>query len=271
MGLTAGIVVVVTAASSDAVLPQPSRDLTARELNGQNIYRRVCVPCHGRNGDGKGPASQALNPRPRDFTSGLFKFGSTSGGVQPLDADLVRTVSEGVPGTWMPAWKYHLGRDEIISVVSYIKRFSDVFEEEIFEEDVLLKSTNRPAEYKATLESVADGRKLYLKNQCVECHGQHGRGDGPSAGTHDDSWGRPILPTNLRSGVFRGGASEEDIFRTLTTGLGGTPMPAYGEVVSEEDRWRLTDYIVSLRSSSSRWKSYILSRPTWEDPMQGRR
>ena len=256
--------------ASGTVIPLQAGEMTAQELQGKRIYERVCATCHGRNGDGKGPAADALDPRPRDFTSGLFKFSTTASGVQPLDSDLIRTVSEGVPGSWMPDWKHHLDRDEIAAAVSYIKLFSDAFDEEMYEEDIFSLSPERPAEFPSSSESAASGRLLYVKNQCAECHGESGRGDGPSAGTHIDSWGQPIMPPNLRYGVFRGGARPEDLFRTLKTGLGGTPMPAYGEILPDEELWQLVDYVISLRSTK-KWRSYVRSAPTWEDADQGRR
>lgn len=263
----AATVIVVAAVAGHPARAQSGGDLTARQLQGQTLYNRICATCHGRKGDGNGPAAKRLDPTPRDFTSGLFKFSSTTGGVQPLDGDLIRTISEGIPGTWMPAWKYHLDPDEIAAVVSYIKRFSDVFGEEMYEEDILLRSPERPSDYAATSESAAAGRLHYVTNKCAECHGERGRGDGPAAGTHEDSWGHRIMPTNLRSGVFRGGVREQDVYRALTTGLGGTPMPAYGEILSEQERWELVDYLLSLRSSK-KWRSYLRSSPTWENSSQ---
>ncbi|MCA9772223.1 MAG: cytochrome c, partial [Myxococcales bacterium] len=52
------------------------------------------------------------------------------------------------------------------------------------------------------------------------------------------------------SGVFRGGPADTDLYRTLTTGLDGTPMPAYGGSLTEEERWALVDYIRFLSSRS---------------------
>ena len=66
---------------------------TAMLAQGATVYAVNCVSCHGANGDGKGPTAQVLLPRPADLTQ-----------KQP-DASVVRRVlSEGVPGTAMPAW-----------------------------------------------------------------------------------------------------------------------------------------------------------------------
>ena len=72
---------------------------------GKRVYDRACGSCHGRSGDGKGPAAKYLNPPARDFTMGEYKFRSTPSGTIPTDDDIARTIIEGVNGTSMPAWK----------------------------------------------------------------------------------------------------------------------------------------------------------------------
>ena len=61
-----------------------------------------------------------------------------------------------------------------------------------------------------------------------------------------DDWGLPIKPTDLTKGVFKCRDSNEDIYRTLVTGLNGTPMPSF-DVLSNEELWLLVDYIKSLK------------------------
>src|SRR3972149_4654513 len=41
------------------------------------LYRKHCVSCHGLAGDGAGPNATGLNPYPRDFRYGVFKYAST--------------------------------------------------------------------------------------------------------------------------------------------------------------------------------------------------
>ena len=65
-----------------------------------------------------------------------------------------------------------------------------------------------------------------------------------------DELGQPIRAANLtHSWTFRGGPTREDIFRTMTTGLNGTPMPSFTEALTPEQRWAITDYIASLSGS----------------------
>ena len=57
----------------------------------------------------------------------------------------------------------------------------------------------------------------------------------------------PAIPSaDLTSGQLKSGPAAEDIFRTLSTGLSGTPMPSFRVSLSEDDRWALAYYVVSL-------------------------
>ena len=66
-----------------------------RLLQGELVFNKHCAPCHGASGDGAGKAAEYLDPRPRDYRRGAFKFTSTPYGAKPLRADLVRTVRNG--------------------------------------------------------------------------------------------------------------------------------------------------------------------------------
>src|SRR5205807_9062564 len=113
------------------------------------------------------------------------------------------------------------------------------------------KPGSLPSAPKPTKDTVAQGKKLFEDNGCIKCHGMLGRGDGPSAPTLMDDWGHAIRPADLtQSWTFRGGSSREDIFRTLSTGLNGTPMPSFLDALKDEQRWAVTDFIDSLSSSS---------------------
>ena len=51
-----------------------------RDDNHTGLYREHCAHCHGISGDGAGPTARTLNPYPRDFRLGKFKFKSTPAG-----------------------------------------------------------------------------------------------------------------------------------------------------------------------------------------------
>ncbi len=83
------------------------------------LYREHCVHCHGTTGNGLGPTAVFLNPYPRDFRMGVFKFKSTPYGRKPTRTDLRRTLHEGIMGTSMPSFRL-LKEDEIESLVDYV-------------------------------------------------------------------------------------------------------------------------------------------------------
>jgi mono/diheme cytochrome c family protein len=209
-------------------------------MRGRSIYRASCEACHGKLGDGKGRAAGPLFPKPRDFRSGNYKWRSTPTGSLPLDVDLFRTVSEGVPGTSMPSWKKLLTREERYAVIQWIKRFSPRFATEDPDEPIAI-ATPPPR----TAQQLKTGKEVYDKNKCWECHGRTGQGDGPSAPTLKDDKGDPIKAFDFTSGEFRCGATDKDVYRTFFTGINGTPMPAY-EAIPEEQRWALVQYVQSL-------------------------
>ena len=85
------------------------------------------------------------------------------------------------------------------------------------------------------------------RNQVGENQSLHASSLPASARTLADDWGFPIKPADFtQRWTFRGGPTREDIFRTMTTGLNGTPMPAFGDALKPEERWAITDYMYSL-------------------------
>jgi mono/diheme cytochrome c family protein len=84
------------------------------------LYRKHCVHCHGITGDGRGPTARFLNPYPRDYRQGLFKFKNTYNPAKPTDEDLHRVMVNGVPGTAMPSFSLLPG-SEIEALIEYVK------------------------------------------------------------------------------------------------------------------------------------------------------
>ena len=225
-----------------------SDGFTAEQLRGRGLYERYCIGCHGRDGDGKGPAAAFLDPRPRDFTRGVFKFRTTPTGSLPTDGDLLRTLREGVHGTSMPTWKLIPDR-ELIGAIAYLKTFSTRFDTKVPKPSIPLPGA--PADLAAP-ERIERGRQVYADMSCDKCHGVSGRGDGPSSKTLVDSEDHPIRPFDFTRYVPKGGAKPEDLYRTFMTGLDGTPMPDFSSQVPDESaRWDLVAFILSLRASAN--------------------
>ncbi len=191
---------------------------------GKNLYLKYCSTCHGADGKGDGLASLYLFPKPRDLTAGVFKFQSTPSGELPTDDDLRRTITSGMPGSAMPSWD-RLTEQEITDVVAYVKSFSNRFASATPSGVVAIE--NEPQRTSKTTE---EGKSVYALMGCWTCHGKTGAGDGPSSSSLKDDNERSIRPYNFtRAGAFKGGGRPRDIFRTFSTGIGGTPMPGYGE------------------------------------------
>ncbi|MBI2478854.1 MAG: cytochrome c [Planctomycetia bacterium] len=89
----------------------------------RGLYREHCAHCHGVTGDGAGPTAAFLNPYPRDYRMGVFKFKSTPKGSRPTHEDLKQILTQGIPGTAMPSFKV-LAEDEIEALISYVRYLS---------------------------------------------------------------------------------------------------------------------------------------------------
>jgi cytochrome c oxidase cbb3-type subunit 2 len=207
---------------------------------GRQVYAARCVGCHGSKGDGNGPAATFLFPRPRNFTFGVFKFRTTPSGSLPTDGDLYRTVTRGIRWTAMPTW-HELPDKERLAVVTFIKTFSPRWKDEKPEPPIVI---GEPPP--ATPELIARGKALYQKAKCFQCHGDTGMGDGVSAPDLTDDFNFPIRPADFTRGQFKGGSTVQDIFRTMSLGLDGTPMPSYADSMNEEERWAISYFVLSL-------------------------
>lgn len=248
---------------------------------GAEVYRKNCQQCHGVSGDGDGRAAAYLTPRPRDFRRGIFKFTSTPYGFKPRRADLLRTLQRGVVGTAMPSF-IRLPKRDLEAVVDYLLALTRRGELEqllIAEADnegeltdeqtaalvsivldrwkeasdnVVEPATPMPP---ITPETIAEGKATFLKRECFKCHGRDGRG-GLAGGIEvgPDAWGRPDPAADLTSGMLHGGQAPLDIYRRISSGINGTPMPAFKDALAAEPdtMWQLTHYVMSLADQRRR-------------------
>lgn len=243
-----GLVALLSA--TESVSSQPA------EPAGKKVYNQQCAACHGPNGDGNGPASAWLYPKPRNFSAGLFKIKSTPGQSLPSDEDLFQSVTRGLAGSSMPGFSY-LSEQERRDVVKYVKELTAYT-------DPAGKRVNRfaaeaaqnapvqpvpvPPEPAIGVQELTLGREVYQKMQCALCHGETGAGDGPQVPTLKDASGIAVRPRDFNTGLFRGGHTGRDLYLRIHNGLPGTPMVPYGpDVLKPEERWALVHYVQSLR------------------------
>jgi mono/diheme cytochrome c family protein len=192
------------------------------------LFRRHCAHCHGTTGDGLGPTAMLLNPYPRDYRQGKFKFKSTQRAAKPTNYDLETVLHEGVQGTAMPSFAL-LPDAQIKALVEYVKYLSmrgqtemyltnamaDLSEGEklpltreslvgeilapIAESWSTAPSSIIPTDGENTKpdmpleESIAKGRELFygVKGNCAKCHGWSALGDGQTS-DYDD-WSKGIV------------------------------------------------------------------------------
>lgn len=247
----------------------PASDAARR---GQFVYANNCIGCHGAEGRGDGAAAALLDPLPRDFQKGKFKFRSTPSGELPVDADLLHVVSCGLAGSAMPAFPLmpEPEKKDVVAWVRHLAEFGQVKAEIDYameHEHVSLQSILDGKLAGIITETLADayesawpvavppdpgsspelldrGRKLFAA-QCVACHGATGRGDGTSSFHLRDWKDAEIRPRDFTIGVFRAGSAPADLFLRMRTGLNGTPMPAVSG--SDDDLWALVHFILSLK------------------------
>lgn len=254
VALGATILVATNAPSGRA---QDSRvgNLTGNESSGKQLYRRFCIGCHGPQGDGNGENAQWIDPKPRDFTIATFKCRSTPTGTLPTDKDLFRAIQRGFVTTNMPSWN-PLTPQQRADLIAYIKTFSPRWKTEKSGTPIHV-----PAETPVSVESILHGRELFQKMECWKCHGPEGYGDGPSASTLTDSKDNPIRPYNFSTGSrFKCGESNQDLYRIFMTGVDGTPMPSFADVLQPNDAWDLVHFLRTLQVVHTQeavlWKQY---------------
>jgi mono/diheme cytochrome c family protein len=259
------------------------------------LYRSQCYHCHGAEGGGDGSTSAFLNPRPRDYRPGKFKFTALKGKSRPRHEDLFRILAEGIYTTAMPSFR-RFSDAQLHGLVDYVRLLAIRGETEIllasfYESEEGLHFANVQENYadvvskwrgaaqqliafdgsipEATPERVAHGRALFTTPgdrggaNCVSCHGEGGRGDGPSVNDpkqSTDDWGNQIVPRDLTRGVYRFGRRPIDLFRRIYAGINGTPMPEHiGMTISEngqqrtmteDDIWDLVFFVRSLATQA---------------------
>ena len=226
---------------SGVVVPPPPPQTSDLLDLGERLYGWNCFPCHGADGRGDGPQAARQGLHPRDLTRGFFKLKSSPPGEMPFDEDLYRTITVGIVLGGMPRNEGLDPRDRW-ALVAYVKSLAAVH----FETKAPSRRWTPPP--RSAGPDAVRGKELFTSGaQCATCHGLQGRGDGPAAAELRDVWDRPVPVPDLTRGEMglKGGSDLEDIFRVLTLGMAGTPMPSF-ESLPARDRWDLAAYVRGL-------------------------
>lgn len=244
------------AASSIGLAEESDEEEGRRQLHyylkGRYLFQKQCTTCHGTTGRGNGPWAAELTDKPRNFRTGIFKFRTTPFGMLPTDDDLRRTIRSGISGTAMPFFA-SLSDDDVTALITYVKSLSRNWNDEAL--------VAAPLEFPPLPEWFRDSeaRKLHAGKgaaiftaQCSACHGPEGKGDGPGSRGLVDVWENPIVPADLAREHHKSGDAPGDLYRTIATGLNGTPMVGYAEVLKPEEIWDLVAFIQGLARESEK-------------------
>jgi mono/diheme cytochrome c family protein len=94
-------------------MKNPVKATRASIQKGKEIYEKKCALCHGIRGDGKGPASAGLNPKPTNFKD--------SHGEKMTDGEHFWKITTGKGG--MPSFEKDLTEEERWHVINYFNSF----------------------------------------------------------------------------------------------------------------------------------------------------
>lgn len=240
-------------------------DEQATLKNGQRVYTTYCVGCHGVTGDGNGPAARFLNPKPRNFQTAQFRFSSRPSGELPTDEDLLRTVTEGLHGTSMPAWDL-LPEEDRRAVVTYLKTFAAETWASAVPAPVTTVADD-PFYGLDRSEAVRRGQIAYHgMAQCYSCHpvylppaglneARAEYGQAPLAALRPDprrsketlnESGDVVMPPDFTWNKLKRGSDLRTLYHVVANGIGGAAMPTWKGVLSEEDLWGMAYYIQHL-------------------------
>lgn len=117
----------------------------------RGLYQQHCSRCHGITGDGQGVDAQPLDPYPRDFRQGTFKYKHTQPAAKPTDDDLRRQLLDGNPGTDMEGFD-ELPDAAIDALAEYVKYLAMRGEVEIalaryVRDDIEYDDNNEPVSF----------------------------------------------------------------------------------------------------------------------------
>jgi len=200
---------------------------------GKELYVERCLTCHGCSGNGLGSYAGTMVVTPADYKQDPYR--------DMPDEQWFWHVSEGVQGTLMPTWKTSLTEDQRWKVIGYVQQiFARPVMRDPDEGDPPSDYANLANPLPLTVDVLDQGKTIFIR-ECMVCHGDAGRGNGPyKAGLQpsppdfgDGSYGTLQNPSY----------SDADYFWRISEGLPWSAMPSWKLHYSENDRWALVHYL----------------------------
>ena len=118
------ITIISAAAFALVGLALPSLALAGGDAEaGKAVYLQNCSSCHGDTGKGDGPTGKALPVKPRDFSTGEFKFDTDGDGKAGTEADLTNVIQKGAMaygGSPLMAPLPQLTDQQIVDIIAFI-------------------------------------------------------------------------------------------------------------------------------------------------------
>ena len=205
-------------------------------LDAREIYHEYCSVCHGDNGDGRSHAQNSFDPPPRNFTA--------PEAAAQLDRErMLFSVTYGRPDTAMPGWGTRLSKDEIASVVDFVRSTFMKIDASRQSADAEAKGVDRFATgymdqaMPYGLHGDKASGQAYFRMNCVVCHGVNGDGKGPRAYF--------ILPKprDYRHPAARAKLNRPALFEAIAKGSNGTEMPAWEKVLDKQEIANIAEYV----------------------------
>jgi mono/diheme cytochrome c family protein len=175
--------------------------------NGATVYTEHCIRCHGPAGAGDGELAGQLQFPPANFTDLELARSATP-------ARWFQTVTQGNLDRFMPPFGESLSEAQRWDVTFYLYTLS------------------KPQ------ETIDAGQAVYEEN-CAECHGEGGRGDGPEAASTGAE------PADFADPETLAAKSQADLFAAISDGV-GQAMPAFAAELTEDERWAAAAYVRSF-------------------------
>lgn len=210
-------------------------------IDAERIYQESCSVCHGDDGRGAVWGQASLSVPPRNFRT-------TESREKLTRERMIASVTVGRPGTPMPGFGTQLSIPEITAVVDWVRAEFMTSEEQVStsprgtrlpgntEYGPIGQAQPRDAVPGDYAGDPARGAVLYAQN-CVDCHGANGSGDGPRA------YFIFPKPRNFRDPTTREYLDQRNLYNGIKFGVVGKEMPAWGKVLSDTQIADLTEYV----------------------------